>query len=277
MKGRSFIVAFVACVLAFGCSNKGADPSTPSNPKQDPVTHKDPGKPTPPVGKVKIEDLTVGKGEGAKTGDMVTVLYRGKLANGKVFDGNMDDKQVPTPEKSPYGVLIGSSPVIMGWHEGLVGIKVGGVRKLSIPPSLGYGDQPHGNDIPANSDLYFTVKCLDIVKEGEEKIIDIQDIKQGTGTAVKDGDTVTVNFVGTLLNGKQFDSTKEEGKVPFTFTVGEAQVVAGFDRGMIGMKKGGVRKVRVPPGAAFSAGLANGIPENAVLMFEIELLNVKPK
>jgi len=141
---------------------------------------------------------------------------------------------------------------------------------------MGYGAQGSGEKIPPNSDLVFTVKCLDIVHQGEEKVIDIKDLKVGSGAEVKNGDKVTIHYVGTLLNGKQFDSSREKNQ-PFEFTVGAGEVVAGFDKGLLGMRRGGLRKLRIPPMAAYGSNPNGGIPPNSVLNFEIECLKINGK
>jgi len=268
MKARTFIPVLLLLGSVFGCA-KSDSPGSGGAPKDKP------GVSGSELKDLKIETMVEGVGEGAKEGDMLTMLYRGTLADGTVFDGNMDDKQVAIPGKDPFSVVLGKTAVIQGWHKGLAGMKKNEVRKLSIPPSLGYGDKGQG-EIPPNADLFFTVKCLDIVKAGEEMVIDIQNVKPGSGPEVKKGDKVTIHYVGTLLNGKQFDSSREKEE-PLVFTAGMGEVVPGFDKAVLGMKKGGLRKVRIPPAAAYGADPTGGIPANSVLLFEIELLKINGK
>jgi peptidylprolyl isomerase len=103
---------------------------------------------------LQIQDLTVGTGQEAKSGDTVTVNYLGTLTNGTKFDSSYDRNQ-------PFTTQIGVGQVIKGWDEGIVGMKVGGKRKLIIPPSLGYGSQAMGS-IPPNSTLIFGVELLNV-------------------------------------------------------------------------------------------------------------------
>jgi peptidylprolyl isomerase len=103
---------------------------------------------------LQIQDEVVGTGKEAKSGDTVTVNYLGTLQNGTKFDSSYDRKQ-------PFTTQIGVGQVIKGWDEGIVGMKVGGKRKLIIPPSLGYGSQDLGS-IPPNSKLIFEVELLDV-------------------------------------------------------------------------------------------------------------------
>jgi peptidylprolyl isomerase len=103
---------------------------------------------------LQMQDLTVGTGQEAKSGDTVTVNYLGTLENGTKFDSSYDRNQ-------PFTTQIGVGQVIKGWDEGIVGMKIGGKRKLIIPAALGYGDQAAGS-IPPNSTLIFEVELLSI-------------------------------------------------------------------------------------------------------------------
>lgn len=115
-------------------------------------------QPTPAVQaeKVKIEDIILGAGDRAvKSGDTIVVNYKGSLANGTQFDSSYD-------RGTPFETKIGVGQVIKGWDEGLIGMKVRGKRKLTIPASLGYGDKGAGGKIPPNSTLVFEIELLEI-------------------------------------------------------------------------------------------------------------------
>ncbi len=103
---------------------------------------------------LKIEDLVVGKGETAVSGKTITVNYVGTLTNGTKFDSSYD-------REAPFSFTLGEGRVIQGWERGVEGMKVGGKRKLVIPPGLGYGNQPMGR-IPANSTLVFEIELLKV-------------------------------------------------------------------------------------------------------------------
>ncbi|WP_342376888.1 FKBP-type peptidyl-prolyl cis-trans isomerase [Myxococcus stipitatus] len=103
----------------------------------------------------------------------------------------------------------------------------------------------------------------------------IEDSKVGTGDEAKAGHTVSVHYVGTLTDGKKFDSSRDRGQ-PFSFKLGAGQVIQGWDQGVAGMKVGGVRKLTIPPDLGYGARGAGGvIPPNATLVFEVELLGVR--
>jgi FKBP-type peptidyl-prolyl cis-trans isomerase len=100
-------------------------------------------------------DIVVGTGASPMTGDNVTVHYSGFLTDGKKFDSSVDRGQ-------PFTFIIGRGQVIKGWDEGLMSMKVGGKRKLIIPPQLGYGSRGAGSVIPPNAELVFDVELLGI-------------------------------------------------------------------------------------------------------------------
>ena len=104
---------------------------------------------------LKYEDLTVGEGDTAEAGHMVTVHYTGWLTDGNKFDSSKD-------RNDPFRFKLGASQVIRGWDEGVAGMKIGGVRKLTIPSNLGYGAQGAGGVIPPNATLIFEVELLGI-------------------------------------------------------------------------------------------------------------------
>jgi FKBP-type peptidyl-prolyl cis-trans isomerase len=102
-----------------------------------------------------------------------------------------------------------------------------------------------------------------------------EDVKQGTGRAAKPGDTVRVHYTGTLLDGTKFDSSRDRDQ-PFEFTLGRGMVIKGWDKGVVGMKKGGVRRLTIPADLAYGKrGSPPKIPPNAPLKFEVELVEIK--
>ena len=100
------------------------------------------------------------------------------------------------------------------------------------------------------------------------------DIKVGTGDVAKTKDHVKVHYTGWLTTGKKFDSSV--GGAPFDFTIGNGDVIKGWDEGVAGMKVGGKRQLRIPPDLAYGAqGYSGVIPPNATLIFDIQLVATK--
>lgn len=107
-----------------------------------------------------VEDITEGTGEAVKSGDTIKIDYKGTLVDGTVFDSSYDRGE-------PFETQIGVGQVIKGWDEGVIGMKAGGKRKLTIPPDMAYGEQGVGN-IPPNSTLIFEVELIEIVSSSNE-------------------------------------------------------------------------------------------------------------
>ena len=115
----------------------------------------DPMPPTTTASGLVFDELVVGSGNAAGSGQKVSVHYTGWLTNGTKFDSSKDRGE-------PFVFPLGKGHVIKGWDEGVAGMKVGGKRKLTIPPALGYGARGAGGPIPPNATLVFEVELLDV-------------------------------------------------------------------------------------------------------------------
>jgi FKBP-type peptidyl-prolyl cis-trans isomerase FkpA len=102
-----------------------------------------------------IEEVIIGQGAAAQAGQRVTVHYTGWLTDGEKFDSSKD-------RDDPFQFSLGAGRVIKGWDEGVQGMQVGGTRKLTIPPALGYGTRGAGGVIPPNATLVFEVELISI-------------------------------------------------------------------------------------------------------------------
>jgi FKBP-type peptidyl-prolyl cis-trans isomerase FkpA len=148
----SLIVCLAA--LSSACAKKEEPPVAEMNTAAQAVSHALP-QPGQSVTELKLEDVKVGTGDDAVAGKSVTVHYTGWLTNGTKFDSSKDRGQ-------PFTFQLGAGQVIRGWDQGVAGMKVGGVRKLTIPSSLAYGENGAGGVIPPNATLVFEVELLGV-------------------------------------------------------------------------------------------------------------------
>lgn len=140
------------------------------------------------------------------------------------------------------------------------------------------GDRCAHSDTPvaANLTTARTSKVDDLPPPTRPSNFAVEDIVPGNGALAKPGDQVRVHYTGALTDGTVFDSSKPRG-APFEFRIGQGMVIKGFERGVVGMKVGGVRKVTIPPELGYGKrGAPPTIPPNATLIFDIELLDSKP-
>lgn len=153
-KGSTLIIFFVLLVIGIGGyvlltrNNKDSKVANMTDTTNLPTTAQ------VTINELMIDDLTVGTGAEAIVGKTVTVNYLGTLTNGDKFDSSYD-------RGTPFSFILGAGEVIQGWDKGVAGMKVGGKRKLTIPPSLGYGDRNLGV-IPPNSTLVFEVELVSV-------------------------------------------------------------------------------------------------------------------
>lgn len=235
---------------------------------------------------IEIEDLKIGTGPECPAGANVTINYHGTLAaDGKVFD--------TTREKKPATFSL--TRLIPGWQLGIPGMKVGGIRRLHIPYQLAYGEReipgPDGKPlIPAKSDLVFSIELLASNGKGadgeayppKEKALSkvekdngliIEELKIGDGAECPPGATVVCHYRGTLASdGSQFDSSYDRQQ-PAEFPL--SGVIKGWQEGIPGMKIGGKRRLTIPAELAYGAAGRPGIPPNSMLIFEVELKEIK--
>lgn len=270
MKATPYLILLFCAALMGGCGGQQQKKAEAPTPKENPNALKE----------LKIEDIVKGKPteyiknlKPTETGDAVWVVYTGRLADGTIFDSNDPSLY---PEKFPYQFTIGAREVIPGWEEGLKGMLPGGKRKLSIPAKLAYGQNPPpGGKIKPGDDLFFDVELVDVVKKDDAEIYDTIDEKVGSGPVAEDGKTVTVHYTIKLVNGYLLDDTRAQN-APQTFKIGASEVQRTFEIAIKGMRKGGVRLIRMPPNIGFRPAVeGENQPGNAVTYTRVELIDVK--
>ncbi|MCC6285743.1 MAG: FKBP-type peptidyl-prolyl cis-trans isomerase [Phycisphaerales bacterium] len=206
-------------------------------------------------GGLLIEDLVIGDGYEIKPGGAVVAYYHGTRKNdGFVFDSAFDRGE---PAAFPL------TGVIPGWQQGVPGMRVGGVRRLTIPAALGYGERGAGEDIPPNTDLVFVIEVVDALQ--------IEDLTVGEGEAA------TGQFVA-VARTSYFDETGKPIDVPgddapYVWIPGE---MAAIDAGVTGMKVGGTRRLVVPKEMNITPSqLPTARPQNVKLTMELELIALR--
>jgi len=143
---KRLLPVLLSLLLLFSCSKKEKEQTDTAS--QEPTTTES---------GLQYFEMETGDGEVAEAGNTVTVHYTGTFTDGKKFDSSLDRSQ-------PFVFTLGAGEVIQGWDEGIQGMKVGGKRKLIIPPDLAYGEQGMGGAIPPNSTLVFVVELLKVSK-----------------------------------------------------------------------------------------------------------------
>lgn len=205
-----------------------------------------------------VEDLKIGEGYEVKPGGAVVAFYHGTLkADGKKFDSAYDRGE---PAAFPL------TGVIPGWQKGVPGMKVGGIRRLTIPAALGYGEQGAGADIPPNSDLVFVIEVKDAVE--------VEDVTVGDGEEVGPQPVCVTAYKITDSSGKEVESASREK--PFVWFPREHM---GISMGLEGMKVGGKRKIKLPKEFNQTDPRAPGVPtgrvNDAPVTVEVELISVR--
>lgn len=276
--------------------NMHIDASGLSGPEPKPVTPRG----SPPQF-LALNDLIEGIGHLYHEGEKVTVQYVGyDYEIGKKFASSWE-------EGKPFTFTLGKGEVIEGWEEGLLELEGGDRRELVVPPSETKGKLPPG--IPQGKTVIFVVEPLPTYVEAGRKRkaeapppkspttpastsktkpkvevpsgpppnkLVIKDLEAGKGPAAKKGDEVSVQYVGVFYeNGKEFDSSWSREATPYTFKLGYAGVIQGWEQGIVGMKVGGRRELIIPPSLAYGSQQTGAIPPNSTLIFVIDLVEIK--
>jgi peptidylprolyl isomerase len=241
----------------------GAAPTTPAAPAQ-PAKRWEIAADAKPVarqeleGGLIVEDFVAGTGAEVKPGAAVLAFYHGMIkSSGQVFQSAFEQGR-PVP--------FSLNGVIPGWMKGVPGMKVGGLRRLTIPAALAYADHPpQGSGIAPNSDLVFVIEVVDQIQA--------EDTKVGTGEEVGVQGVCTTSYVMKDSSGKEIDKTAPDA--PYVWLPNENP----FNLGFIGMKVGGKRTLNVPATMNMQnpqyPKAANTPPSAVPVTVEVELLAVR--
>lgn len=271
-----FLVAAAAIAAFSGCSDNSEIKTTESG--------------------LKYSDETVGEGRDAKIGDLVSINFKGWVvmdSTNLFSDWTKDSTRLPYLIADSYKqgqivkFVLGEDAFIKGTDEGIVGMQPNGKRMIVIPSKLAYGEKGMG-PIPPNTDLKVLIELLEVsdpivaemwdvdkskiktTESGLEYVI----VKEGEGDFATDGNVVTVHYSGYLEDSTKFDSSVERDE-PFTFVVGNKQVIPGWDEGIRLLKKGGKARFIIPPSLGYGDVAVGKIPANSTISFDVELLDIK--
>lgn len=235
---------------------------------------------------LQYEQLEAGTGEIPQPGEVVSVHYIGTLEDGTEFDNSYTRGE-------PIQFPLGQGAVIPGWEEGIGMMQVGEKARLTIPPDLAYGEAGAGGVIPPDATLNFDVELIAIepppptptpppppTSVDEEDYFDTDEglryavLQVGDGDMPVEGGGVTFHFSGWVEDGTAIGDSYSFGQ-PFVMTLGRDEVMAGWDLALAQMQVGEKTQFIIPPELALGEeGSPPVIPENATLIFEIELLEV---
>jgi len=234
---------------------------------------------------VEIACLYKGLGELVKVGDLVKVHFAGSTSEGKEFYSTIK-------QNKPATVVVGIGKLIVGLDVGLQELTAGSKAIFKIPASMGYGKHGYGNYVPPNADLVFLVEVIEIL-DNPYPVVPFDAVGKDTITAknelkyiyvkemdamhAESGDSVWVHYIGYLPDGKIFDTSYSDG-VPFSFKLGDSQIIKGWNRGIALMNEGEKLRFFIPWKMAYGKdGLLPKIPPKTDLTFDIELIQIKKK
>ncbi|MGH0128451.1 UNVERIFIED_CONTAM: hypothetical protein FKN15_009240 [Acipenser sinensis] len=172
-----------------------------------------------------------------------------------------------------YDTYVGIGWLIAGMDQGVLGMCVGEKRIITMPPSLGYGENGDGSDIPGQASLVFDVVLLDLHNTKDGITVEKLDVPETCQRKSKVGDFIRYHYNGTLMDGTLFDSSYSRKRTYDTY-IGKGYVIAGMDEGLLGVCVGEKRRVTIPPHLAYGEeGTGTEIPGSAVLIFDIDVID----
>ncbi len=255
-------VGAAGTLLAAACG--GGSETTPTTPD-----------PAPPALDVPFSSTDVMDGDGiaAESGWLLAIAYTGWIYEPSAAD-NKGTQWISIPADTPLTFRLGIGQVIAGVDEGLLGMRVGGTRRLVIPPDMAFGEA--GNSlVPGNATIILEIELI----AADEVPFSTTDLVLGEGDEAVNGDYLEVAYSGWIYDliadgnkGHLFDSAAADSA--YFFTLGAAEVIIGWDLGVLGMRVGGRRRLVLPHQLAYGAEGNNAIPEYATLLFEVELLAI---
>lgn len=277
-------VSLAAAILLLFLVACGAAPSEPAAATTPAEFNSDDIAPVPTAisAEFEVETITPGDGPAPQDGDVVVIHYVGLLPDGGEFDNTYTRNQ-------PIAFAVGRGMVISGWEQAVMEMNVGEKAKVTIPPDLAFGSHGVEGIIPPNAVLVMEIELLEIkpgspefpttIDEADivttESGLQYVDLVVGEGVQPETGGIVTLHYTGWLEDGTKFDSSIDRDE-PITLSLGQGQVIPGWDEGLATMNVGGKRQLIIPSALAYGeTGYQGVIPPNATLIFDVELLDYR--
>lgn len=198
--------------------------------------------------------------------DFVRYHFNGSLLDGTTFDSSYARKQTQDS-------LVGEGWLIKGLDEGLLGMCVGEIRNIVIPPFKGYGEKGAGSEIPPQATLVYDILLVDIHNPKDNITVEDQVVPESCQRKSEVGDYIRYHYNGTFLNGVTFDTSYQRNSTYNTY-IGMGYIIAGMDQALIGVCTGERRRVIIPPHLAYGEqGAGNVIPPSAVVVFDVHIID----
>ena len=221
-----------------------------------------------------VDDVVIGTGETAISGDIVRIRYVAWL-----WDEDGPDRKGQQVDSGEFEFVLEVDQTLPAFEDGLGNMRVGGLRRMQVPPEYGVGQQGLGN-IPPNSTLVIEVELLEVRPVVTDSApFQIIDLTEGDGAVAADGYVLTVVYAGYLYDASGPDGKGRQFEVNnngISFSLGLGRVIEGWDEGLVGMRENGERRLIIPPELAYGEqGKRPAIPPNATLLFDITLVGVR--
>uniref|UniRef100_A0A4W6CMS2 peptidylprolyl isomerase n=1 Tax=Lates calcarifer TaxID=8187 RepID=A0A4W6CMS2_LATCA len=198
--------------------------------------------------------------------DFVRYHFNGTLLDGTLFESSYTRKQTQNS-------LVGEGWLVKGMDEGLLGMCVGEIRNIVIPPFKAYGEKGSGKEIPPQATLVYDVLLVDIHNPKDNVTIEDQVVSESCTRRSVAGDYIRYHYNGTFLNGVTFDTSYQRNSTYNTY-IGMGYVISGMDQALLGVCTGERRRVIIPPHLAYGEqGAGDIIPPSAVLVFDLHIID----
>jgi peptidylprolyl isomerase len=248
---------------------------------------KEPNLPLPkgaPPTHLVVKDLKAGWGIEARRGDEVMTKQVARFVTGRFLESSW------VQNGQPFTFQLGAEEASPGWEKGIPGMRVGGVRKLVVPPDEGSRYRPVIGEGKPDDTLVYAVELIGVMPphlaaRKEPKVaplqgappdqLEVRELIKGTGAAAKNGDLLTVEYVGIRCDGRPFTNSWKRAK-PFQFELGSDSVFtnAGWEKGLRGMRVGARRELIIPPKLLGQSGSG---PQGDGLIYVIDLMGIAEK